>query len=606
MQGTKQTRKTTAVKTKMKTTSANTKKRSSSVKTKMKTTSANTKKRSNSVKTSSVKCPKSEDSQHFSVTLHHGGEFYRVFEEEIIYRGGTDTTVNGIHVSNWNMDNIEKLLSRLGYKADCVRVWTKVLEIQDGFFLIRKDDAVDDFALYFSAMNVKGDLYVEHSTGNMDPADREPKCVNDDDHPPDNGIDGLDEEKVEGLDDSEDERATAYFDGFEGIDVTKPIRWEPNNSMEEPNKSMDSDDVYYSDELNSSDPDDSCDEERPKYARFRKEHLNKDFIFKWGMEFNTLDDFRAAIREWSVLNGREISFVKMREIGVLNNKSASSKWVAKHVVKRMQTSDTVRIRDIIQDMRQTYSVGITVAKAWRAKLIAKKIIEGDADNQYASIWRYAEELRRVNHGNTVKINVERPSPSIQPRLSTSASKLENWPHKVMPIPRRRLDNEVFNSGHWLPTWSIAETFQVTHSYNTHEFIVDIAKRSCSCNFWELVGIPCRHVVAALSYRKQNPDEFVDACYTREKFALCYGFSVSPINGQDMWPEVEMEPPLPPAYKNGPGRPKKIRIRESGEDGARKRRSGVAYKCTKCDNFGHNAMTCKATTQDPNALKRKKT
>ncbi|XP_050888646.1 uncharacterized protein LOC127093787 [Lathyrus oleraceus] len=628
--------------------------------------------------------------------------------------------------------------------------------------------------------------------------------------------------------------------------------------MEEPNKSMDSDDVYYSDELNSSDPDDSCDEERPKYARFRKEHLNKDFIFKWGMEFNTLDDFRAAIREWSVLNGREISFVKNEgdrvrvvckhkcgflvlcsKVGhketfaiktlvhkhtcarVLNNKSASSKWVAKHVVKRMQTSDTVRIRDIIQDMRQTYSVGITVAKAWRAKLIAKKIIEGDADNQYASIWRYAEELRRVNHGNTVKINVERPSPSIQPRfgsfyfcfdgckkgfihgcrpfvgvdgchlktkyggqlliavgrdandqyfplafgvvenetkeswrwfiqllmedigqdrryvfisdqqkglvavfeelsdtiehrlclrhlyanfkkrfgggalirdlmmgaakatyyqawvqkmnelknadpnawtwlmavptkswckhafsfypkcdtlmnnisesfnatilaardkpiltmcewirkylmnrLSTSASKLENWPHKVMPIPRRRLDNEVFNSGHWLPTWSIAETFQVTHSYNTHEFIVDIAKRSCSCNFWELVGIPCRHAVAALSYRKQNPDEFVDACYTREKFALCYGFSVSPINGQDMWPEVEMEPPLPSAYKNGPGRPKKIRIRESGEDGARKRRSGVAYKCTKCDNFGHNAMTCKATTQDPNALKRK--
>ncbi|KAI5436995.1 hypothetical protein KIW84_023207 [Lathyrus oleraceus] len=157
-------------------------------------------------------------------------------------------------------------------------------------------------------------------------------------------------------------------------------------------------------------------------------------------------------------------------------------------------------------MRQTYSVGITVAKAWRAKLIAKKIIEGDADNQYASIWRYAEELRRVNHGNTVKINVERPSPSIQPRFGS--------------------------------------------------------------------------------------------------FYFCFD-GLSPINGQDMWPEVEMEPPLPPAYKNGPGRPKKIRIRESGEDGARKRRSGVAYKCTKCDNFGHNAMTCKATTQDPNALKRKR-
>ena len=28
------------------------------------------------------------------------------------------------------------------------------------------------------------------------------------------------------------------------------------------------------------------------------------------------------------------------------------------------------------------------------------------------------------------------------RCSTSALKLEKWPHKVMPIPRKRLDNEV--------------------------------------------------------------------------------------------------------------------------------------------------------------------
>ncbi|CAI8614868.1 unnamed protein product [Vicia faba] len=95
---------------------------------------------------------------------------------------------------------------------------------------------------------------------------------------------------------------------------------------------------------------------------------------------------------------------------------------------------------------------------------------------------------------------------------------------------------------------MVEQFQVTHSYNKQEFIVDITNRSCSCNFWELVGIPCRHDVADLSYRKQNPDEFVDECYTREIFSLCYVFSISPINGQDMWPEVEMKQVLPPSYK----------------------------------------------------------
>lgn len=44
--------------------------------------------------------------------------------------------------------------------------------------------------------------------------------------------------------------------------------------------------------------------------------------------------------------------------------------------------------------------------------------------------------------------------------------------------------------------------------------------------------------------------------------------------------------------------------EYGEDDARRRRPGVDYKCTKYDKFGHNAMSCKSPTQDPNALKRK--
>ena len=53
-----------------------------------------------------------------------------------------------------------------------------------------------------------------------------------------------------------------------------------------------------------------------------------------------------------------------------------------------------------------------------AKLIVKKIIEGDVDNQYVSIWRYTSELTRVNPRNTAKIIVERPCPSIQPRFGS--------------------------------------------------------------------------------------------------------------------------------------------------------------------------------------------
>jgi hypothetical protein len=74
----------------------------------------------------------------------------------------------------------------------------------------------------------------------------------------------------------------------------------------------------------------------------------------------------------------------------------------------------------------------------------------------------------------------------------------------------------------------------------------------------------------------------------------------------MWPKppdgVVEEKILPPLYKRGPGRPKKLRIREFDEEGVRKPRKGK-YHCTTCGETGHNTGSCKKP-QDPNALKRK--
>lgn len=49
------------------------------------------------------------------------------------------------------------------------------------------------------------------------------------------------------------------------------------------------------------------------------------------------------------------------------------------------------------------------------------------------------------------------------KMENFVTKLDKWQHRVMPIPRRRFNNEVFNSGHWFPTWSMDEQFQVTHT-----------------------------------------------------------------------------------------------------------------------------------------------
>ncbi|XP_058763697.1 uncharacterized protein LOC131637122 [Vicia villosa] len=106
------------------------------------------------------------------------------------------------------------------------------------------------------------------------------------------------------------------------------------------------------------------------------------------------------------------------------------------------------------------------------------------------------------------------------RCSTSVLKLEKWPHKVMPIPRKRLDHRVIMSGQW-------------------------------------------HVVATLGFRQQTPEDFVDDCYSREKYKLCYGFAVSPINGHDMWPESCKSTTQDP---NGLKRKKKVKTQPTQSDG----------------------------------------
>lgn len=69
---------------------------------------------------------------------------------------------------------------------------------------------------------------------------------------------------------------------------------------------------YDSEELESYELNDSDNEKqtKPKYEKFIGKLLNKDFQFKLDMEFNSFSEFKDAIREWYVLNGREITFVK--------------------------------------------------------------------------------------------------------------------------------------------------------------------------------------------------------------------------------------------------------------------------------------------------------
>jgi len=173
----------------------------------------------------------------------------------------------------------------------------------------------------------------------------------------------------------------------------------------------------------------------------------------WDWSFASLKEFKEAILEYNVLIGREIKFdfnykrrararckhctdylVYVSKVGqtdtyrlnalqpkhtcgrVFNNKSAKSIWIAKVLIKKMKvTYADMSMKDII-DIRANYSTGIPCSRAWRAKQLAKHVVDGDFVQQYSQLWSYATELKDRCPNNSCLIRVERPSIEVLPRF----------------------------------------------------------------------------------------------------------------------------------------------------------------------------------------------
>ncbi|XP_014506267.1 uncharacterized protein LOC106766018 [Vigna radiata var. radiata] len=596
-------------------------------------------------------------------------------------------------------------------------------------------------------------------------------------------------------------------------------------------------------------------ENKKHFPRYKAEDMTRGFNFRLGMEFKSLKDFKSALQEHSVLNGKEVKFVKngskrvrvvckkgcgflimASKVGssqtfrvktlvghnygrTFGSKSASVEWIAQVLVDRFVNVAGMTVIQIIDEIKKSYSVGITYWKAGRAKKIAMDCLVGDGEGQYARLYDYVVELLRVKAG-TFKIKVNQPQPTLPPRfgsfymclegckegflgscrpfigvdgchLKTSygvqllvavgrdphdqyfplafavveteckdtrmwfltqllddiggidfqrwifildqqkglmsvfddilngvehrlclrhlynnfkkkfggelvirdlmmgaakatyhkewekkmgelknlnvdafnwlmdiptkswckhafsayprcdvlinnlsesfnstillardkpiitmmewirsylmsrfaslREKVDSYPGDVMPKSRKRLDREVEKSGNWLPVWAGGSQFEVTHGFTMDKFVVDLSNHTCTCYLWDLVGIPCRHVVAAIHYKSENPENYVHPYYKKDAYRTCYAPTISPINGQQLWPTSDSPQLLPPIYKTPPGRPTKLRRREADEyvTHGKLSKTNTAIRCSNCNAFGHNLRTCKKSQKSKN-------
>ncbi|GJX50068.1 elongation factor G, III-V domain-containing protein [Tanacetum coccineum] len=130
--------------------------------------------------------------------------------------------------------------------------------------------------------------------------------------------------------------------------------------------------------------------------------------------------------------------------------------------------------------------------------------------------------------------------------------------------------------------------------NIRDHSVHLGKMTCSCVAWQLSGIPCSHAIAAIKSRARDPFDYLDNCYSKDRFVAAYSYPIEVVGSEEFWPNSGLGELLPPLPKSMPGRPRKARRRRKYEPKKSKSklsRHGRDMHCGICNSIEHNSKSC---------------
>ncbi|KAL4344259.1 hypothetical protein AHAS_Ahas11G0160500 [Arachis hypogaea] len=162
------------------------------------------------------------------------------------------------------------------------------------------------------------------------------------------------------------------------------------------------------------------------------------------------------------------------------------------------------------------------------------------------------------------------------KMATHKKKLESHSGHLAPVQQKKMDKFVKpKANKWRAIWAGDNDrvhFEVHRG--TSKVGVNLQQRTCTCNVWELTGMPCCHAIAAM-YKIVNLEEYWTPCDA---------------------PRTE-----PPNIKRPAHRPKMKRKVDpvKPEMHATKAKKTFEVTCNNCGQLGHYYKTCKNDLKYPN-------
>ena len=178
------------------------------------------------------------------------------------------------------------------------------------------------------------------------------------------------------------------------------------------------------------------------------------------------------------------------------------------------------------------------------------------------------------------------------RLYTKREGIEKYAGKLCPSIQDNLEKLKVERKPFSVILLGSFFYEVASQYERH--VVDLVKKTCSCRYWDLNGIPCKHAITAIYTNIEIPEAYTHPFYHQETYMDIYKEVLPRMPSQSEWAETGQPAPLAPHIYKPPGRPPKQRKRAPDEpkNPYKASRLNRPVRCRKCKKEGHNSRGCK--------------
>ncbi|XP_048498054.1 uncharacterized protein LOC125496593 [Beta vulgaris subsp. vulgaris] len=153
---------------------------------------------------------------------------------------------------------------------------------------------------------------------------------------------------------------------------------------------------------------------------------------------------------------------------------------------------------------------------------------------------------------------------------------------------------------WNAFWDGGFCYGVREGSTQTKYVVNLTENTCSCNGWQVSGIPCKHAVVAIWNKVDEPEQYVSDYFRKGTYMKAYSYLLEPLNGPQEWPNSETLMTAPPLKKvrHRPQTKRKLQVGEATKSGKLKK-AGIVMTCSTCGIQGHNKRGCKNVPDDEN-------